>query len=356
MEKSEELLECSRAWIELDLQALEHNVEELTKVISIHQIMAVVKANAYGHGMIEIAKKLEQIGINNYAVATLEEGIHLRKGGIKGNILILGYTPIEHLSLDKKIKAEIKVNTGMNRLGETINHIDKMKEMYTIKNLDVVGIFSHFASADSMIDEDIQFSKQQIREFEQVVDMLKHDGYKVGRVHLQSRYGLLKYARFRGDFARIGIILYGVHSSIEVTPSIELNLKPVLSIKARIASVKTILENTSVSYGRTFIAKKPMTIATITIGYADGIPRCLSSKEVYVKVKDKFARVIGRICMDQMMIDVSDIPMVSQGDVVEIIGKDALISCEYLAYQAETITNELLCRLGTRLPRVIKKQ
>ncbi len=378
--EKEELLKSSRAWIELDLKALEHNILELTKIIAKDKIMAVVKANAYGHGMIEISKKLEEMGINNYAVATLEEGIELRKSGNLGNILILGYTRIEDLplvieydliqtivdyhyakeiellSLSKKVKAEIKINTGMNRLGETRENIDKIKEMYSIKNLEVVGIFSHFASADSLVEEDIQFSKKQINDFEQVVSTLKQEGYLIGRVHLQSSYGLLNYASLHKDFARIGIIMYGVHSTIDMEPLIHLDLEPVLSIKARVASVKYIDQNTSVSYGRTYVSKNPMKIATITIGYADGIPRNLSGREVYVKVGTHFARVIGRICMDQMMIDVSNIEEIKQGDVVTIIGKEKLISCEYVSNQATTITNELLSRLGSRLPRVITRQ
>lgn len=369
-----------RAWIEVDLNNLANNIDKYKKVIpSTSKIIAVVKANAYGHGSKIIAKKLNDIGITDFAVATLEEGIELRESGIKGNILILGYTGIKNLKyvikydliqtivdydyseqirnmslkeLGGKLKCHVKINTGMNRIGEKYNHIDKLEMIYSNPNLEVLGTFSHFCVADSDKEEDIDFSKKQIDNFNFAINSLKEKGINVGKTHIQASYGTINYNYLNYDYVRLGILMYGVNGDLNEYEKIKLNFKPVLSLMARVTSVKEIEKGESISYGRTYIAKEKRKIASVSIGYADGIPRRLSN-EMTVKVNGKYAKVVGRVCMDQLMIDVTDIPDVKTGDIVYIIDKDdSKLSVERLADDAKTITYEIFCNLSERLPRI----
>ena len=339
--------------------------------------MAFVKANAYGHGALLTARKLSEIGITDFAVATLEEGIYLRKNNIQGNILILGFTnfddlkyvmkydliqtiidydyseKIKELNFNEKLKCHIKINTGMNRLGEKYNHLDKLYKIYENEKLNILGTFSHLCVADSNTKEDIDFTNRQIELFNETIKRIKTKGYDTGKVHLQSSYGVINYTGLDYDYVRVGILMYGINSSYESYQLIHLNLKPVLSLKARITSVKEINKNDSVSYGRTYIATENRKIASVSIGYADGIPRNLSNKNMQVKINESYGTVIGRICMDQLLIDISDISNVKVGDIITIIGEDNNITAEQVADKADTITNELLCRLGDRLARII---
>lgn len=369
-----------RAWIEVDLNNLANNIDKYKKVIpSTSKIIAVVKANAYGHGSKIIAKKLNDIGITDFAVATLEEGIELRESGIKGNILILGYTGIKNLKyvikydliqtivdydyseqirnmslkeLGGKLKCHVKINTGMNRIGEKYNHIDKLEMIYSNPNLEVLGTFSHFCVADSDKEEDIDFSKKQIDNFNFAINSLKEKGINVGKTHIQASYGTINYNYLNYDYVRLGILMYGVNGDLNEYEKIKLNFKPVLSLMARVTSVKEIEKGESISYGRTYIAKEKRKIASVSIGYADGIPRRLSN-EMTVKVNGKYAKVVGRVCMDQLMIDVTDIPDVKTGDIVYIIDKDdSKLSVERLANDTKTITYEIFCNLSERLPRI----
>ncbi len=370
-----------RAWIEIDLRNLEDNIQEIKKILSKKtKIMAVVKANAYGHGDLLIAKELERIGIEDFAVATVEEGIKLRKNNIKGNILILGFTNFEDLKyvieydliqtiidynysekikvleLKSKLKCHIKIDTGMNRIGEKYEELEKISKIYENKKLNILGTFSHLCVSDSSVAEDIEFTKEQIKRFDECIKKLKDNGYDTGKIHLQSSYGTVNYNNLCYDYVRMGILMYGVDSSIESYNLKRLNLKPVLSLKARITSVKKIYKNDSVSYGRTYIAKNKQKIASVSIGYADGLPRNVSNKGLLVKVKDNYAPVIGRICMDQLSIDVSNIKEVEVGDIVTLIGIEKEISVEEVASKSGTISNELLSRLGYRLNRIIKEK
>ncbi len=372
----EELAKQDRAWIEINLDNLEYNINQIKSIISNKcKIMAIVKANAYGHGIIEISKKLNEIGIQDFAVATLSEGIKLRENNIKGNILILGYTDlkdvehiinydliqtivdyeyakrIEQMKLSNKLKVHIKINTGMNRIGESYKNLDNLIKIYQMKNIEILGTYSHFCVADSRKNDDIKFTNEQINNFFGCIDKIKNLGYDTGKVHIQASYGILNYPNLDCDFVRPGIIMYGIYNEDE--PKIKLNLKPVLSLKAKVTDVKEILKGESVSYGRTFIARENKKIATVSIGYADGYPRNLSNKNVKVKVNGEYAEIIGRICMDQLIIDVSNIKAIHQGDIVTLIGEEDEISVERIAHGADTITNELLSRLGDRLGRII---
>ena len=371
--KSDCLLQ-SRAWVEVNFPNLEHNVKEIQKVINPKtKIMAIVKANAYGHGLIPISKKLNTLGINDFAVASLEEGIELRKNNIQGNILILGYTNIDSIELVEKydliqtlvdieyvnqiaakssihkLKTYIKINTGMNRIGILPDNIDFIKSIYQIPNIQVEGLFTHFCVADSQEPKDIAFSQKQIYEFNKVLKSLEEAKINYGKIHMQNSYGILNYNDLKCDYVRPGIILYGALVEKGNNPKVNLDLKPVLSLKARIGSVKSIKKSDSVSYGRTFIADKEMKIATVCLGYGDGYPRSISNKGAYVLIHNKLVKIVGRICMDQLMCDVTDIPNVKQGDIATLIGEEDEISIEQVSFYAGTITNELLCRLGNRL-------
>lgn len=374
VKEKEEILLTNRAWVEIDLNNLAHNINEIKKIIpKSTKIMAVVKANAYGHGMTIISKKLEKIGINDFAVATLKEAIDLRKSGIRGNILILGYTyindlkyaikydliqtivdyeyatNISKLDLDSKLKVHIKINTGMNRLGESYKNIDNIKSIFKINNIDIKGMYTHLCVSDSEYLDDINFTNNQINNFYSLVNKLKQDKFNIGKIHIQASYGILNYPEINADYVRPGIIMYGVYSNNNKT-KIKLNLKPVLSLKARVTSIKEIDVSESVSYGRIFKANKPAKIASVSIGYADGIPRELS--DGIVKINNKFTKIIGRICMDSLMIDISNID-VKVGDIVTLIDND--IKALDIAQKLNTITNELLSRLGNRLELKVVK-
>ena len=367
----------NRAWIEVDLNNIENNINEIRKIIHKNtKIMAVVKANAYGHGEVEVSKKLNEIGILDFAVATLDEGIILRKAGIKGSILILGYTDIqnikmvqkydliqtivdfeyakevEKLNLDKKLNVHIKINTGMNRLGESYKNIDNLIKIYNMKNLNILGTFTHLCVSDSLFEDNIKFTKKQIDNFFKAIDTLKLNNINVKKIHIQASYGIINYNDLECDYVRPGIIMYGVYSTLQDKKSckIKLNLKPALKLKSKIVSIRNIQKGESVGYGRAFIAKKDMKIATVSIGYADGYSRCLSSKDVYVLVNDKFAKIIGRICMDQMIVDVSNITNIEVGDIVTLLDDIEEISAENISNLSGSISNELLSRLGSRLP------
>lgn len=379
-EKEIATLETDRAWIEINLENLEHNINEIKKIIhSKTKIMAIVKANAYGHGLVLIAKKLSEIGINDFAVATLDEAINLRKNNINGNILILGFTNFENLkyvikydliqtivdynysekikelNLNDKLKCHVKINTGMNRIGEKYDNIDELSKIYENDKLNILGTFSHLCVSDSEKEEDIEFSKMQVKRFDECVRVLKDKGYNTGLLHIQSSYGIINYTELNYDYVRPGIIMYGVNSTKDSYQKNILDLKPVLSVKTRITSIRQIDTNESVSYGRTYIANGKRRVAAISIGYADGIPRNLSNKDVVVLVKGNYAPVIGRICMEQIIIDVTNIHSLEVGDVVTVIGEDEKVSAEELSYKADTITNEILCRLENRLNRVVVK-
>ncbi len=370
-------LVTDRAWIEIDLDNLEHNIREIQRIIpSNTKIMAVVKANAYGHGMVSIARKLNEIGIFDFAVATLEEGITLRKNQIQGNILILGYTSIENIkyvvsydliqtivdmeyasrlsSLGMKIKTQIKVNTGMNRIGIPYKEIESIKKIYQNPLLEVSGIFSHFCVADSGEEEDIAFTHMQIDRFNTVIEELKIANIMVGKTHLQSSYGILNYPECKYDYVRPGIIMYGVDSEKNVYKKQKLDMKPVLSLKARVTSVKEIEEGTCIGYGRKYKANQKEKIVSVSIGYADGYPRNLSCKGAKVLINGEYADVVGRICMDQLMVRTSLID-VKEGDVVTLLGGEDLLSATEIASLGDTITNELFSRLGERLGKDTRK-
>lgn len=368
----------NRAWIEIDLANLEHNVREIQRIIPAQtKVMGVVKANAYGHGAVEVSRKLNEMGITEFAVATLEEGIELREAGIQGDILILGYTDISCIAevvnynltqtildeeyasqlqrvLDTKIKAQVKINTGMNRNGIDYRDKERLARVYQMSKLEITGTFSHLCVSDGSSDEDKEFTQKQITRYFDTIQAIREMGCNPGSTHIQASYGILNYPGLPCDFVRPGVMLYGIYSQDNDILATEVDLKPVLSLKARVMSVRTIEKGDSVGYGRTFIADGKMQIATVAIGYADGYPRNLSNQDIRVLVNGTYGTVIGRICMDQLMITVPMEKKLEAGDVVTLIGADKEIRIEKLAEKAETITNEILSGLGRRLPIVAK--
>ena len=363
-----------RAWVEIDLENLKNNVEEIKSIIHDNcEFMAVVKANGYGHGSVEISRYLNKINVYNFAVATINEAIELREGGVRGDILILGYTHPSRFNdlikydliqtivdynyaedlkkFEKIIRVHLKIDTGMHRLGEDFHNLDTINKIFSFKNLKIEAIFSHLYVVDSDNKEDIFCTEEQIKNFFKIAEDIKERFNKNIKLHIQNSYGALNYPNLPCDYVRIGISMYGVKSSLNDNIKSNVRLKPVLSIKARVAVVKGIHNGDSVSYGREFIAKSDMRVATVTIGYADGIPRNISQSNTYVLVNGRKAPIIGRVCMDQLMIDVTNINHIEEGDMVTLIGKDKenYISVEEVAEAAGTITNEFLSRLSKRL-------
>lgn len=366
-----------RAWIELDRGALAANVGLLRSLLPPScKLMPAVKADAYGHGALLMARELQKLDVDAFCVASVEEGAMLRKKGVKGEILVLGYTHPQQFGLlcryhliqtvidhhyavqlnhfGRKIHVHIGVDTGMHRLGERSENLDQIAAVYRMKNLVVDGVYTHLCVSDTDGRRDKQYTKTQAGALYQLVDALKAQGLPCPKVHLQASYGVLNYPDLAGDYARVGIALYGVLSTKEDTEKWD-GLQPVLSLKARVATVKTLYQGESAGYGLQFTAKKDMKIAVLAIGYADGLPRALSQGVGHVLLHGQAAPIIGRICMDQTLVDISSVGKVRAGDVAVLIGYsgERQISACDLAEQSGTITNEILSRMGARLERMV---
>lgn len=368
-----------RAYLEIDLKNLEHNVRVLKNAMPPHcELMAVAKAECYGHGMYGTTVYLNQIGVSAFAVATIDEGIRLRKHGISGEILIMGYTSpmrakelckykltqtlIDYeysLRLDEqgyKVTAHIKVDTGMHRLGFDADDTKEIVTAFSLKNIEITGIFTHLCSADSRAEEDVDFTRKQIGKFYNSLDNLRKSGIRIPKVHIQSSYGLLNYPEIKSDYVRAGIALYGVLSSPNDETKLKLDLRPVLSLKARVVLLRKIRKGETVGYSRAFTASRDSLIAILPIGYADGFPRNLSCGKSIVLICGQKAPIIGKICMDQLAVDVTDISNIKIGSIATLIGKDENdeIAAPTVAENSESITNELLSRMGRRLNIIYK--
>ena len=369
-----------RAWIELNTDNLIYNVKQFQKLLPKKcMIMPAIKANAYGHGVEIIGMELQSMGIHNFCVASVDEAIELRKAGIIGQILILGYTPpyrftdLSYYSLTqtvvdfsyakqlndygKPIDVHVGIDTGMHRLGERYDNIETIINIWKLDNLKIKGVFSHLCVSDGESDMERKYTLKQIENFNHVIYSLHQRGIEGFKTHIQGSYGVLNYPSLKFDYARLGIALYGVLSSPNDSIISEIKLKPVLSLKARIACVKQLHKGEAIGYGFTYKARKEMRIAAVSIGYADGIPRELSNKG-FVLINGIRADIAGRICMDQLMVDVTGIQGVSYGDEVIFIGKsgDSEIFAADLANSIDTISNELLSQLGNRLGRIAIKE
>ncbi|MEG0615236.1 MAG: alanine racemase [Oscillospiraceae bacterium] len=369
-----------RAFAEIHLDRARRNVAKIkTLVDNDDGIMAVVKANAYGHDDITMAKFFESVGIKYFAVSNIHEAERLRNAGISAEILILGYVSPEYAdelcenniiativskehavamsdAAKQPLRCHIAIDTGMGRIGlrhKTAEEFaDEVKEISLLKNISAEGIFTHLSVADSEDDDDVSFTESQRDELLAVNDCLKNIGVNLQHVHFLNSAGGTYYGDNRSTLARFGIMLYGLHPNIDLI--LPIKLEPVMDLKAEIACVKTVERGTFVSYGRTFKADKKMKIATITIGYADGYSRLLSGK-TEVLIDGKPAKVIGKICMDQLMADVSEIENVKVGDIATLIGRDAEeeITADDLAKKYGTIGYEVVCGISKRIPRVV---
>ena len=373
------LIKTDRSWIEINIKNLEHNVETLKKAMPPEcELMAVVKAKAYGHGAYEIAANLNKMGVMAFAVATIDEGIKLRESGIRGEILILGYTDVNRAyelqkydlmqtvidfeyaralnSQNIAIKVHIKIDTGMHRLGIPCGEISAVKKVFFMENLIICGMFTHLCCADSRLPEDVAFTRAQISDFYNLTDALKNSGIKIPKLHIQSSYGLLNYPDLVCDYIRVGIALYGVLSSPNDDTVLKLDLRPVLSLKSQVILIRSVKRGDSVGYGRSYTTERDSRIAIIPIGYGDGLPRNLSGGSCNVLIKGHIVPLIGRICMDQIAVDITDAEDVAAGDVVTLIGAEGNeeLSVPELAGEVGSISNELLSRMGARLPIVVK--
>jgi len=365
-----------RAWIELNMDNLANNVTQFQKLLP-HKckIMPAIKANAYGHGSIFIGKVLQDMGITDFCVASIDEAIELREAGITGQILILGYTSPHHFpdllaysltqtvvdysyarqlnNFGHPINVHVGIDTGMHRLGERSDNLENIYKIWNCNYLKISGVFSHLCVSDGTSEAEREFTLKQIADFQSVIDFLHKKGIHNFKTHMQGSYGVLNYPALNFDYARLGIALYGVLSSPYDQTVSDIDLKPVLSLKARIECIRQLHTGESIGYGLTYKASEEMTIAAVSIGYADGIPRELSNKG-YALINGSPAPVIGRICMDQLLLDISKIPDAASGDEVVLIGKSGnkeITACEF-ADNANTISNEILSRLGTRLTRI----
>ncbi len=372
-----------RAWVEVDLDALEFNFRNIKSlVLPSTKIMCVVKADAYGHGYKEVSKHLSSLGADCFAVATLEEAVQLRKSGINEDILILGYTENsackdivlhditatvfdfgsakaiseEAKRQGKTAKIHIKIDTGMTRIGyevceETADEIIKISKL---KNIFVEGMFSHLSKADEF---DKNYAKMQFEKFLKMDSLLKERGLAITLKHISNSAAIMDLPEFQLDMVRPGIILYGIYPSDDVKKD-KLPLKHVMSIKAHITRILKAKKGTKVSYGGVYEVKKDgEKIAVVPIGYADGFSRLFSGKAKMI-VNGKFVPTVGRICMDQCMINVTSVNNICVGDEVIIMGKegDSKILSDDLAEIMGTIGYEIVCMAGKRLPRIYTRE
>lgn len=365
-----------RAWIELNIDHLAYNISQFRKLLSPScAIMPAVKANAYGHGAVIIAKALQNLGIKDFCVATAGEAIELRQAGISGQLLILGYTSQKQFpdlvnydltrtvidcsyakllnDYGRAVPVHVGIDTGMHRLGERSDHLKDIFKIWEFGNLRITGVYSHLCVSDEPGGTARDITLRQIADFHSVIGLLRQKGIRHFKTHIQGSYGVLNYPSFKFDYARLGIALYGVLSSPGDRTVTDIRLKPVLSLKARISCVKQLHKGEAVGYGLTYRASREMRIAVAAIGYADGIPRELSNRG-FALINGRRAAIIGRICMDQLTLDVTDIDGVSCGDEAVFIGKskNSEITATGLAGSAGTISNEILSRLGSRLERI----
>ena len=371
-------MEHLRVCVRISKDAIIHNINQIKKLVPPNtKLMPVIKADGYGHGAFNMASVLEN-SADYFAVAIIEEALELRNCGIKTPIMLLGYTApvyfkeaIENditvtiLTLEdaqeisdtagkmgKTAKIHIPVDTGMSRIGFTSDEAgaDLVSKIASMDNLLLEGVFTHFATAD---ERNKDFTKLQAKRFEQFRNLLTLRGVNVQLYHCANSGAIMQHGEFSFDMMRPGIILYGLYPSDEVDRSV-IDLCPVMELRARVAFVKTIKKGDCVSYGCTFTAPRDMKVATIPVGYADGYPRLLSNKGRVI-VNGSYAPIVGRICMDQFMIDVTNVENVNVGDEVVLMGKsDGLsISADEIASYAGTINYEIVCGISKRVPREV---
>lgn len=368
-------------WAEIDLNALENNIKEVLRVSKGKEVIGVIKADAYGHGAVNIYNTLLENGVSRFAVAVITEAIELRKAGLKAPIVILGYTAhdfydeiidfdIEQtiysyddaVKLSKaavkkntKVKVHIAVDTGMSRIGflTTKEEANEVKKISNLPGIEIEGMFTHFASAD---EKNKEFTFLQLKCFDNFDEYLRALGVNIKYKHVSNSAGVIDFPNLEYNGVRAGIMLYGYYPSKDVDKT-KVSLKPVMSFKSSVVHLKTLERGKSVSYGRVFTTERKSIIATLPIGYADGLPRLLTGKGKVI-VNGVFAPIVGRICMDQCMIDVTDVPNVKLDDEVIFMGEDQFgnrITADDIAEEIGTISYEIICNVSKRVPRVYKK-
>ena len=374
-----------RTWVEVNLDNILNNIKRIREITDNQSgIIAVVKADAYGHGAVITAKTISEF-VDMFAVSSIDEAMQLRKNGINQEILILGYTPVDyagHLSdnrliqtvfsenyaaelfakaakTGKKLKIHIKLDTGMNRLGFNVQNEENLefsiKSVKKINNdfsefLTLDGIFTHFASSDDINND---FTELQFLRFKDCVKRLSDIGIEFSRKHVCNSAGIINYPNMLMDFVRPGIIIYGLNPNKNTR---HIGLLPALEYKTVIAQIHKLNKGETVSYSQTYTAEENRILATIPVGYADGYSRHLSNGG-NVLVRGRRTEIVGRVCMDQSIIDITDIPDVKEGDIVTLIGKDKdnEITASEIAERLGTINYEITCLIGKRVPRVYIK-
>ena len=374
--------EYSRVYAKIDLDAVRFNMESMENNISEKtKIIAVIKTDGYGHGAVEIAHEIEEDEkVFGFAVATAEEAIILRRNQIEKPILVLGYTFEEDyeamvwqeirpavfdikmaeafseiaVNMGRKAKIHIKIDTGMSRIGYQVTEeaADEIAKIAALPGIEIEGMFTHFAKADEL-DKTETF--RQIERYQHMVRMLEERNVTIPVKHCSNSAGIAEIPEANMDVVRAGITLYGLWPSDEVSRD-SIQLRPVMELKSRVIHIKTLEAGRYISYGGTYVVKEPRRVATIPVGYGDGYPRSLSNKG-YVLIHGKKAPILGRVCMDQFMVDVTDIPEAAVLDVVTLLGhdKDAFLSMEELGDTSGRFNYEFACDIGKRVPRVFYK-
>ncbi len=376
-----------RTWAEISLDAVTHNFNEIKrKIDGKAKICCVIKADGYGHGAVELANVYERLGADFFAVSNIDEGIEIRNAGCRLPMVILGYTPVSEAqrlakydisqavfcldyarALSKECaacgcscKIHIKADTGMSRIGfmcqefpRDNNSIEEIKEACSLDNLILEGLFTHFCVSDEC-NEGREFTERQYKNFVYVKNELEKSGLKIKYVHCSNSGAIEDYPDTCCDMVRAGIILYGLSPSTKLLG--KLDLVPAMTLKTTVAHIKNLKQGASVSYGRTFTAEKDMKIATVPIGYADGFIR-QNAENGYMLVNGKKAKIVGRICMDQTMLDVTGIDGVSVGDEAVVFGsgKNGEPTADMIAENTGTINYEVVCLVGKRVPRIYYK-
>ena len=374
-----------RAWAEIDLDALAYNVANIKGTLNPStKLMGVVKADAYGHGARTVGKELLALGADWLGVSNINEALSLRRSGIRAPILIFGVTPPEYAgrlaeeqitqtvfspeygaALEQAaagqgvtVEIHVKIDTGMGRIGfDGFRPEEACREICRIlqkKHLRATGVFTHFSCSDELTPSAREYTRRQYELFLEVCRQVEREGFSLGLRHCCNSGGILAHREMQLDMVRAGLILYGLYPTPETRELMPLS--PVMSLRAAVSMVKSVREGRMISYGRTFETPAPMEIATVPIGYADGYHRSLSNKGRML-LHGQYAPVVGRVCMDQLMLDVTGIPGVSADSTVTIVGIDGekRISMEEFAESAGTINYEMICLVGRRVPRIYKK-
>ena len=378
--ENNEYIDTNRAWAEVDIAKAKENYYSIKKCLKPKtKICCVVKANAYGHGSVRMAQLYESLGANYLAVATIEEAIELRQAKIDLPILILGYTAPKYANVLSKnnitqcvysldygyalskvaqasgvtIKVHIKIDTGMGRigfrfLGESEKELADAYAVCQLSGLEVEGIFTHFSSADDEIGSE-ETTDRQYRCFLEAISYFEMRGIQFAIRHCSNSAAILKYPHMQLDMVRAGISLYGLDSAY-LFPN-KTNLQQILQLKTIVSHIKLIHKGDTIGYGQEYVAEKDSIIATLPIGYADGLWRSNSRHGIRVNINGEYAPIIGRICMDQCMIDVTALKEVNVGDIVTVYGDSNINSIAEIAKLNQTINYEIICSISERVPR-----